>query len=263
MIKKKFFIFVSFIMIVFALLTFQGVKSEGLSFNALVYPLKLIEKASSAVTGAVTNTFRTYLMLAGKEKENRDLIKEINRFKEQENRYAEAELENERLKSLLKLKSARSDYVAAAAVFARDATNWFQTLWIDKGADDGIAKNMVAVTPLGPVGRVYRVLKDSASIILVTDVNSSIAVRLQSSRVEGILEGKGDGGCYLNYISKDSTVEAGDIVVTSGLEGLYPGGLVTGHVKSVTKDAEELFQIIEVVPSQDLNAVEEVVILKR
>ena len=263
MIKKKFSIFVLFILTVFALLTFQGVKSEGLSFNLLIYPLKMIEKAGSAVTGSVKNTVRTYLLIAGKEQENTDLKKEINRFKERENVFKETGLENERLKNLLALKTARPDYVTAAKVFARDPSNWFQTLWIDKGSDDGIEKNMVAITPLGPVGRVYRVLKEKASIILITDVNSSIAVRLQTSRVEGILDGKGDGGCYLNYISKESVVGIGDTVITSGLEGLYPKGLVIGHIESVTKDAEELFQTIEVVPSQEFNAIEEVVILNR
>ncbi|HBH62858.1 MAG TPA: rod shape-determining protein MreC, partial [Nitrospiraceae bacterium] len=172
-------------------------------------------------------------------------------------------LENERLRSLLQLKSERADYVAAARVFARDPTNWFQIIWINKGLDNGIARNMVAVTPIGPVGKIHRVLKERSGIILITDVNSSVAVRLQNSRVEGILEGRGDNRCYLKYVAKDIEVAAGENVITSGLDGIYPEGLKIGYVSDVDKEGSELFQLIVVAPSQDLNKVEDVVILRK
>lgn len=153
--------------------------------------------------------------------------------------------------------------VAAAEVFARDPSNWFHILWINKGSDAGVEKDMVAVTPLGPVGRVHRVFDDGASLILLTDVNSAIAVRLQSTRERGILEGRGDGTCSLKYISKKAEVKAGENVVTSGLDGIFPEGLLVGHVSEVRKEEGEMFQVINVIPAQDLNTVEEVVILKR
>jgi len=122
---------------------------------------------------------------------------------------------------------------------------------------------MVAVTPLGPVGKVNRVFDTDASIILLTDVNSSVAVRLQSTRVGGILEGRGDGICSLKYVSKRAEVKTGENVVTSGLDGIFPEGLLVGYVSGVRKEGGEMFQLIQVLPAQDLNAIEEVVILKR
>lgn len=122
---------------------------------------------------------------------------------------------------------------------------------------------MVAVTPLGPVGKIHRTLDDGASIILLTDVNSSVAVRLQSTRVGGILEGRGDGTCALKYVSKRAEVKAGELIVTSGLDGIFPEGLLVGYVSEVMKEEGEMFQLIQVIPAQDLNAIEEVVILKR
>ena len=136
-------------------------------------------------------------------------------------------------------------------------------LWINKGSDDGVAKDMVAVTPLGPVGKIHRIFNDGASIILLTDVNSSVAVRLQSTRVGGILEGKGDGTCSLKYVSKRVEVKVGEKVVTSGLDGIFPEGLLVGNVSGVRKEGDEMFQLISVLPAQDLNTIEEVVILKR
>ena len=122
---------------------------------------------------------------------------------------------------------------------------------------------MVAVTPLGPVGKVHRVFDNEASIILLTDVNSAVAVRLQSTRVGGILEGRGDGSCSLKYVSKTAEVEAGEKVVTSGLDGIFPEGILVGYVSEVKKEGGEMFQVIQVLPAQDLNAIEEVVILRR
>ena len=159
--------------------------------------------------------------------------------------------------------SERPDEITAAEVFARDPSNWFYLIWINKGAADGIAKDMVAVTPLGPVGKVRRVFDTNSSIMLLTDVNSSVAVRLQSSRVAGILEGRGDGTCSIKYVSKRVEVKTGEKVLTSGLDGIFPEGLLVGYVSEVRKEGGEMFQLIRVLPAQDLNAIEEVVILKR
>ncbi len=263
MLKKKFSIFAFFILLAFAFLTYQSVKGEGRSFDFPLYPLKLIEQASSAVINSTKNVFNTYFMIVGKEEENRLLHDKLIKIMEEKNRYIETGLENERLRKLLQLTSERPDYITSAEVFARDPSNWFQMLWINKGTNDGITRDMVAVTPLGPVGKIHRVFQSGAHIILITDVNSSVAVRLQSSRVEGILEGRGDDRCYLKYISRESEVKVGESVVTSGLEGIYPEGLLIGYVKDVKIDGEEVFQIIEVLPSQTLNTVEEVAILKR
>jgi rod shape-determining protein MreC len=122
---------------------------------------------------------------------------------------------------------------------------------------------MVAVTSLGPVGRVHRVFKSGANVMLITDVNSAIAVMLQSSRTGGILEGRGDDRCYLKYVSKEVEVKPGERVITSGLEGIYPRGLLIGHVTDIKREGEEIFQLIEVTPAQDLNTLEEVAILKK
>jgi len=99
--------------------------------------------------------------------------------------------------------------------------------------------------------------------MLITDANSSVSVRLQSSRVEGILEGKGNNRCYLKYVSKEVNVETGERIITSGLDGIYPKGLLIAYVSDVEKEGSDIFQQIEAVPVQDLNMVEEVAILKK
>ncbi len=258
MLKKKFILSALVILLIFALLTYQSVSGGRRLFDFTLYPLKLIEQGGSYLL----NLF-DHIPFIGKSAEEKILLDRLKKCEEERTRYKEAAYENERLRSLIDLKSQRADYVAAAEVFARDPTNWFQILWINKGSINGVAKEMVAVTPLGLAGRIHRVFSERANVILITDVNSSVAVRLESSRVEGILEGNGEDRCYLKYVSKDFEVEAGESVITSGLDGIFPEGLLVGYVTSVDREGGDIFQQIEVQTAQQLNKVEEVLILKR
>lgn len=263
MLKKKYFLFALFILAVFGLLTYQSIKGESRFISFTLYPLRLVGQGTSAALRQIRNLADSYIFIVGKEEENRHLLEKISTLEKRLIESGEIALENERLTKLLGLKSERPDYVVTAKVYARDPTNWFQILWINKGMNSGIATRMVALTPVGPAGMVHRVFQEGASIMLVTDVNSAVAVRLQRSRIEGILEGSGGRVCYLKYISKDADVSIGENVVTSGLDGIYPAGLLIGAVSAIQKEEEEMFQMIEVQPAQDLNAVEEVMIIKR
>jgi len=263
MLKKKYVIFAFFLLLVLALLNYQSTQGQSPFPKFLIYPLKILEQGGSAVLRTAGNIVDTYVMIVGKEAENESLRERINELEKESNRFVEIEKENSRLKNILKLKSKRPEYVTSSSVFARDPSNWFQVFWINKGESSGIRKDMVAVTHNGPVGRIDRILEEESSIILITDVNSSVAVRLQSSRVEGILEGRGDDRCTLKYVSKEIDVKIGEEVVTSGMDNIYPKGLLIGHVTGITKEGGELFQVIEVTPSQDLNVVEEVTVFKK
>lgn len=250
--RNKFLIFVSFIIVVFALLTYQGTKGEGYSFAPLQYPVHLISMGES--TGI--KTIKTLFGFG-----NRDGITPA--LNQQRSRCVELEMENQRLRMLLGLKSRRPDFITTAEVFARDPGNWFHLLWIDKGSMDGIRKGMVAVSPNGVVGMVRDVFGNRSSIMLITDANSAVAVRIQDIREEGILEGRGDNMTYLKYIPRDVEVTYGQPVITSGLDGIYPEGIIVGYVKAVRKMGSGFFQDIIVQPTQNLNRVEEVAILRR
>ncbi len=262
MLKKKLLVFTVITLLVFGFLSYQSIKGESHLLDLALYPLTFLEEIISSIMRSVDNNVNTYFLLTGKEEENRRLLKKITELEGEINKNSEVRLENERLNKILHLSAQRSDYITTARVFARDPTNWFQTLWINKGKTDGIAKGMVAVGNSGPVGRIHRVFDDRAGVILITDVNSSVAVRLQTSRAEGILEGRGDNSCYLKYVSREVDISVGEKIITSGLDGLYPAGLLIGDV-SLVRAEDEMFKVIEVVPAQDLKAVEEVAIFKK
>ncbi|GAB4538166.1 MAG: rod shape-determining protein MreC [Thermodesulfovibrionia bacterium] len=252
LLKNRFLILVSFIIVVFALLTYQGINRGGYPFAIFQYPIHLMSIGESAGIKRINAIFGIG---------NRDEMTGV--LNQQRSRCTELEMENQRLRALLDLKSQRPDFVTTAEVFARDPGNWFHLLWIDKGSMDGVRKGMVAVTPNGVVGMVRDVLGNRASIMLITDINSAVAVRIQDIREEGILEGRGDNMTYLKYIPRDVEVGYGQAVITSGLDGIYPEGIIIGYVKGVRKTGSGFFQEIVVQPIQDLNRVEEVAIVRR
>jgi rod shape-determining protein MreC len=261
--RNKFLIFIFFIVLTFALLTYQGIKRQKSISVPFAHPFYLLSEGYSAVVNKIGDFFERYIFVVGKVDENRKLLERIKILEQERNRYIEAENENRRLRRLLELKSQRPDFVGVAEVIARDPGNWFHLLWIDRGLNDGIRKGMIAVSPDGLVGMVRDVLDERASIMLITDVNSAVAVRIQPLRVDGILEGRGDNMTFLKYVSRDADVKQGQRVVTSGLDDIYPGGILVGYIEGIKKTDDGFFQEIVVRPAQDLNKVEEVAILKR
>lgn len=248
---------------VFLWLSYQSLKGESHAFDLALYPLTYLQKSGSFLSRHVADFFKHYVLITQAVREKEELKKELNNCREQENIFKEVIAENERLREILELKNSEDNYVAAAEVYAVSASNWFRTVRIDKGQFNGIFKDMVVVSPRGLVGRVYRSFPHSSDVIFVVDPNFAAAVRFQSSRVEGILVGKGRGKCSIKYVPHDVEITNGEVVITSGLDNIFPEGLIVGTVSHVEKKGVNLFQYIEVKPSVNFNAIEEVVILNR
>jgi len=222
--------------------------------------LSSAHSAAQSVTDAVTRPFR---MIALREEENTALKKRVGELMLERETYREAMLENKRLKELLGLRESHKNYVASARVIARGLDNWTHTFLIDKGSGDGIAKDMAAITPRGLAGKVTSSSGRYAYLLAVNDINFSASVRLQGSRTEGVLSGTGDRRCVLKYVPFEDGVKTGEIVITSGLDMLFPEGVPVGYVSKVDKQkGEGNFQYIEVQPFQDIAKMEEVVIVR-
>jgi rod shape-determining protein MreC len=137
-----------------------------------------------------------------------------------------------------------------------------QLVTIDRGADDGVRKMMPVVTADGVLGRVHTLAARSADVLLLTDRNSSIAVRIERSRARANVRGQGaPGPCRLEYALRSDDLLEGDQLVTSGTDGVFPRGLPVGQVTRVKRGGYGLYQAAEVVPAVDVNRVEEVAIL--
>jgi rod shape-determining protein MreC len=258
--RKKTLLFVTVIIFSLVLMTYQSKKGHTLSVNFMSDPLNRLHAISHSFTETVKRPFK---IIALREKENSELKKKVIELQLEEEKYREVFLENKRLRELLGLREHGKNYITSAQVIARGTDNWTHTLLLDKGAKDGVAKDMAAITSLGLAGKITVVSDYSAYLLLMDDINFSASVRLQGNRAEGVLSGTGSRKCILKYVPFEDEVKAGDIVITSGLDMLFPPGIPVGYVTKVdSKIGGGDFQYIEIRPFQDSTKLEEVAIIK-
>lgn len=257
--KKKLLLFL-FIILSLGLMTYQSKREHLLPFRFLNDTLNSFHAIANSLKDSATSPFKRMLI---REEENIRLKTELNKLLKEQQKYQEALLENRRLRELLSLKEKEHGYVTAARVITRGADQWTNTFVLDKGLSDGVIKDMTAITTKGLVGKISGVSNSHSSLLLITDINFSAAVRLQESRGEGIITGTGLRKCQLKYIPYEEEVKIGDVVITSGLDSLFPKGIPVGYISKVDKKGSGLFQNIEVIPFEDNAEIEEVAIIKR
>ena len=229
---------------------------------------KMVLEAAAPVEDAVNvslkglhDSWKRYLFLVGMEDENRRLRHGNAVLSEQINHYREGYIEGMRLRKLLNLKGGLTNRVVAARVVDRSRASLFKTILIDKGTADGMRVGFPVLSEQGVVGRIIETAWHASQVLLLVDGNSNIDGLIQRSRAQGILQGAGSAGCNLKYISRVEEVLPGDVVLSSGLAGVFPKGLLLGVVTGVSRKGEGLFQKIDVAPAVDFEKLEEVLAL--
>jgi rod shape-determining protein MreC len=217
----------------------------------------------TSVSGKATGFISSYVDLRHVREENRQLREELAKFKKVNNEYLEAVATNVRLANLLKLKESLPSPTLTTQIVGRDHSMWFKTVIIDRGSSDGIQAGMPVVTIEGIVGQIINVSPHFAKVLLANDPTSAIDVLIQKSRIHGIIKGKGTEGYQLHYILKNSDVEQGYAIVTSGLDGVFPKGLPVGTVSSVARNKRGMFQKIKIKPAVDFSELEYLIIIMR
>ena len=198
--------------------------------------------------------------LNGLRLENQGLKRQIVEMEARIEGLLEAEVTNRRLQELLDLKTRVPGRSVSAAVIGNSASTWFQSLTIDKGKDDGIRKGMAVISSVGIVGQVVAVAPRSAKVLLITDRSSGVDVISQRSRARGIVSGSLDDGPVMQYVKRDEDIQKGDRLITSGLDGIFPKGLLVGTVGKVRKESHGHFQHVEVALAVNPARIEEVLV---
>lgn len=175
-------------------------------------------------------------------------------------RCEEDRLENARLRALLELKESLPMPAVAASVLANSVRGASKTCLIGRGSGDGLRPDLPVVNAQGVVGRIWSVGRGISKVQLLVDASSGVAVLVQRSRVQGVLVGRGDELLELRYLSPLDEVAAGDLLLTSGQDGIYPRGLPVGVVAEV-RELGPLQRSVTVVPRVDFNRLEEVLVL--
>ncbi len=237
------------------------------------HPLKPMESLVVRATAPVFNAFhetvalggrvwRGYIYLVGVQAENERLRQKLAESLSKEALHQETVLEKERLRQLLELKNQAALPVTGARVIGFDFSIWFKCAFLDKGTEDGIRWGMPVLNAAGVVGRVVEVYPKYAKVLLLIDRTFAADAMVQRNRLRGILNGVGANRCFLRYVHKNQDVQVGDVVLASGLGGIFPRGMVLGTVTAVDKKVPGLFQEVEVEPAADFTRLEEVLVVQ-
>jgi rod shape-determining protein MreC len=219
------------------------------------------QKASSKSIHFLRDIWYHYFYLIHVANENESLKKALDKALEKNIRYKEIQLANSRLRSLLNFEKTMTDPVIPAEVIGKDPSPWFKTILIDKGKEDGLARGMAVVVPKGIAGQVTEVSSHYSKVLLIIDPNSAVDALIQSDRARGIIKGDAAGQCLFKYVLRKHDIAVGDIVVSSGLDGIFPKGLAVGKVSGVFKPKAGIFQEVTVTPYVDFEKLEEVLVV--
>ncbi|HKD70219.1 MAG TPA: rod shape-determining protein MreC [Candidatus Binataceae bacterium] len=230
----------------------QGLVSEA---------LRPFQAASSRMGHSAGDLFHHYFMLASVARENQHLKEEVGQLNQRQARMVELELENHRLAELLDLKEAIDLKVVAADVIASDATGIARTMVLSQGSGSGLLPGMGVIATGGVVGKLISSSPTASRLMLLNDHNCAIDAFVQRSRSRGIVSGVADDGVIMKYVERTEDIKVGDPVVTSGLDGVFPRGLLIGSVFAIERKGPGLFLNISIKPAADLRKLEQVLVI--
>lgn len=220
-----------------------------------------VQRATSAVIDGVSGMWSGYVALRKVQEENAALKQELQtlqvRFQQE---HAEAQ-RTDNLRQLLELRERANLDTVAAEVIAGPADPDFRTVTIDKGSSEGLATDMAVISPAGVVGRVILPSRRASKVQLLIDRNAAAGALIERTRVQGVVMGLGDGSLKMQYVPGTADVKTGDLVVTSGIDGIYPKGFVIGTIDRADRGLGA-YSEITVRPAADFARLEEVLIVK-
>lgn len=214
------------------------------------------------VVSAVFKTGYEFLHFKSIANENLRLKRELAELKSKFTTYNEALAENKRLKEILALKGRLATRSIVCRVVGRTSSNWTESLVIDKGSDDGLHEDMAVLANGALIGKITAVGKSASRVSLVTDPEIRVAAISERNRASGLIYGIARGRCIMKFISKDADIKADDSVVTSGLSGIYPKGILVGTILNVKMEPNGLYQFALIEPAANPAAVEEVLAIE-
>jgi rod shape-determining protein MreC len=219
-----------------------------------------VQRAASGVAGFVRRAWSGYVNLRGVRAENDQLKRALGELQVQFQQERAAAEHAQQLETLLGFQKETAAQTRAAVVIGAGASPDSRTVTIDKGSSDGLRSNMAVIAPAGVVGRIVTPASRASKVQLLVDRNAGAGALVERSRAQGVVLGAGEELLRMEYVSGVADVRAGDTIVTSGIDGIYPKGFVIGKVESVGHGAG-IYKIIRVRPSVDFNRLEEVLVV--
>ncbi len=215
-----------------------------------------------SLSDGITDTAELYLNLIGIKRRSQELERDIAQLKVKLAEFTELQIENQRLSQLLDFKSRSLSELVSARVIATDLISGdHSTIRINRGSDHGLRPGQAVITPDGVVGSIFSTEPQTAQVLVLTDRYSVIDAVVQRSRARGLVEGATSTTVRLKYLQRTDDVETGDLVVTTGLDDIYPQGFPVATVISVEKKTYGISQKVMLNPIVDPFRLEEVFVV--
>jgi rod shape-determining protein MreC len=261
--KRNVVILILIFFVSFLLLT-VNIKSEKGAFwfqSLVMWAVSPVQSVFARSTAAISGVFNHYFYLSNAARENEALHAQVDHLSKENIRLLEMVRWRERVGILQSLPEFRERKSVVASVIGRDASKRSKVMMINRGATEGVQVKDAVVTDAGIVGHVIQVSGGVSKVLLLSDTRSSVDALFQDSRVSGVVVGTGENFCNMKFVPVESDVPVGSAVLTSGLGGIFPKGLMIGVVSQVKSKRQGLFKEVTIDPSVDLNRLEEVLVL--
>ena len=217
-----------------------------------------VERMVTLPVTFVRRVWNGYLSLVGVNEENQGLRSRIAELEDENLQYREAIVASERFQRLRHLRERKDMALVPATVIAQDLSPWFRSVIINRGASAGIATGMPVLADAGVVGVVAGTTPNAARVLLLVDPQSRIDVYVQRTRARGTVRGTAGEICAFEYVVRDEDLQVGDLLLTSGLDRVFPKGLPIGRITALERRPYGLFLEAEIEPAVDLHRLEEV-----
>jgi rod shape-determining protein MreC len=216
-------------------------------------------RALHGMSDATTGAWKSYRGLWHAQQQNQELQVQLVAARAQIQQLSAEAAEGHRLRELLEFRNRLPFQTVAAEVIGTSPGEASRAIFIDKGTDTGLMPDLAVITPAGVVGKIVAVFPHTAQVLLITDSSSGAACTLERSRVQGILKGGRLNQCQVHYVMNEAPVALGELVLTSGLDQIYPKGLPIGTVAQ-TADGN-IYKNITVRPAAGLDRLEGVLVV--
>ncbi len=220
-------------------------------------PQRLVSSALHGVTGVWSN----YIDLRGARRDTLSLEEQLNQARIRNHELQEQVEEMHRVQALESFRETSSSTLLVARIIGGGASEQSRVIFLNRGREDGVKRNMAVITADGIVGKVNGVFTGLSQVLLITDEQSGVGALLEKSRIHGVLRGQNSDECQLRYVLNDEKIAPGEQLFTSGEDRVFPKGFPIGSVTAVEAGSD--FKHITVKPAVRLNRLEDVFIVLR
>jgi rod shape-determining protein MreC len=244
------------------LLTLQMRGRASEASDAVAWFTTPVQTVVSRVNRTAFGLWSTYQDWKNVRAENRRLREEAQRLRVESLRVSEVDEENRRLRRLLQLKEILPLETLSGEIIGREWGGWVRSLTVNRGRSSHVARLTAVIGPEGLIGRIVDVRGGSSVVQVLTDPASTVGAHVVRTRTQGIIEGEARGTIRFKYMARDGAgMQIGDMLVTSGLGGLFPRGIPIGRVRAIDDRGSALFSYAQITPAVDFARTDEVLLL--